>query len=304
MTLQQILYALTIAEVGSMNKAAEQLYVSQPTLTNAIKTLEDEIGFPVFLRTSRGVALTEEGAEFLRYGRQVYLQYDLLMERYGERGKRKRKFAVSTQHYSFAVKAFVETVREFEGPQYELAIRETRTQDVIRDVGISWSEIGILYLSEFNQKMITKLLRENDLEFHPLRECNAYVFLWKGHPLAKQESITFAELNCYPCLSFEQGENSSFYMAEEILSEMEYPYTIKANDRATMLNLMKGLNGYTLCSGILCQEMNGEEYTAIPFQADEEHPNRVMQLGYIQKKHSILSEIGTVYVEKLKAVLY
>ena len=303
MTLQQMYYALTIAKTGSINKAAEELIISQPSLTAAIKDLERDAGIAIFLRTSKGVVLTNEGAEFLTYTRQVYQQYELLLEKYGESGDIKRKFGVSTQHYSFAVKAFVEMVKQFDTRNYEFAIRESKTYDVIQDVGTLKSEIGILYLSDFNRKIIEKMLRENELSFHHLIDCAAHVYLWKGHPLAGQKSIRFDELHDYPCLSFEQGEKNSFYFAEEVLSENRYPRIIKACDRATMLNLMIGLNGYTLCSGIICNELNGEDYAAIPFEPDEDNKSGVMEIGYIQKKYGVLSEIGEIYLAEVKKYL-
>ena len=303
MTLQQIHYALTISEIGSINKAAEVLYVSQPSLTSAIQELEKDVGVTIFLRTRRGVIPTRDGAEFLSYARQVYQQYELLRQKYGEGGNIKRKFSVSTQHYSFAVKAFVETVKKFDTRTYDFAIRETKTYNVIRDTGTLQSEIGILYLSEYNRKIIEKLLREQDLEFHKLIDCSAYVYLWKNHPLAKETSIRFSQLEKYPCLAFEQGEKGSLYFSEEILSTNEYQRTIKACDRATMLNLMVGLNGYTLCSGIICNEINGDGYVAVPFEADNENQNSIMEIGYITKKHSILSEIGEIYINEVKRYL-
>ena len=251
MTLTQLNYLITIAETKSLNKAAEQLYVSQPSLTNAIKELEKELGITLFYRSGRGVTLTNDGTEFLLYAKQIYGQYESVLEKYGKGGSYKKKFGVSTQHYSFAVKAFVDMAKEFDMSKYEFALRETKTMEVISDVNTMKSEIGILYLSDFNRKAIEKLLKSYDLEFHHLVDCQAYVYIWKDHPLAKEASISFAQLNGYPCLSFEQGDNSSFYFAEEILSTNEYSQVIKANDRATMLNLMVGLNGYTLCSGII-----------------------------------------------------
>lgn len=303
MTLQQILYAITIAEVGSMNKAAERLYISQPSLTNAIRELERDAGITIFLRTGKGVVLTKDGEEFLLYAHQVYQQYELLKEKYEKKENIRRKFGVSTQHYSFAVKAFVETVKKFDARKYEFAIREEKTYDVISNVGNLRSEIGILYLSNFNRKVIEKILKENELEFHKLIDCSAYVYLWKNHPLANEKSISFGQLDNYPCLSFEQGEKSSFYFAEEILSDNDYAQTIKACDRATMLNLMVGLNGYTLCSGIICNELNGSDFVVVPFEADEKNRNSTMEIGYITKKHSILSEIGKIYIDEVKRYL-
>jgi len=303
MTLQQLHYALTIAEIGSMNKSAEALFISQPSLTSAIKELENDAGIAIFLRTGKGVVATVEGADFLVYARQVYQQYSLLRQKYGDGANQKRKFAVSTQHYSFAVKAFVEMVKKFDTLRYEFVIRETKTVDVIKDVGSMKSEIGILYMSSLNHKIILKMLRENELVFHKLIQCDAHVYVWKNHPLSKQKSIHFEQLVNYPCLSFEQGDHGSSYFAEEILAENEYPRIIKACDRATMLNLMVGLNGYTLCSGIICDELNGSDYTVIPFAADEENPNTTMEIGYIVKKHSVLSDIGAVYIQEARKYL-
>ena len=303
MTLQQLRYAITISETGSLNKAAEILYVSQPSLSGAIRDLEEELGITIFHRSGRGVTLTNDGIEIMAYARQVYSQNETLLDKYGNAGKRKKKFGVSTQHYSFAVKAFVEMVKQFNTAEYEFAIRETKTREVIEDVSTLKSEIGILYLSDFNRNLILKLLRSNELEFHRLIACRAYVYLWKGHPLAAQASICMEQLNEYPCLSFEQGGNSSFYFAEEILSTNEYPQIIKANDRATMLNLMVGLNGYTLCSGIICEELNGSDYAAIPFEVGNDTADSQMEIGYIVKRNQILTEMGSLYISETKKYL-
>lgn len=286
-----------------MNKAAEQLFISQPSLTNSVKELERELGITVFNRSGRGVTLTAEGAEFILYARQVYSQYENLLEKFGKRSNIKKRFGVSTQHYSFAVKAFVETVKTFDTSKYEFAIRECKTLEVITDVSTLKSEIGILYLSDFNRKVIQKLLTSNGVEFHKLINCDAYVYLWKGHPLAKKKSITIEQLSDYPCLSFEQGDGSSFYLAEEILSTNEYPRIIKTCDRATMLNLMVGLNGYTLCSGIICEELNGTDYVAVPFKADDSNPNSVMEIGYIIRSNIVLSDTGRLYIDEIKRYL-
>ncbi len=300
MTLQQLKYVLVISATGSMNKAADQLYVSQPSLTASVQELEKETGIKIFNRSGRGVTLTNDGAEFIQYARQVVGQFDILSEKYISKGNVKKKFGVSTQHYSFAVKAFVEMVKEFDTAKYEFAVRETKTAEVINDVATMRSEIGIIYLNDFNRKSITKLLHSNGLEFHPLTKCSPFVYLWKGHPLAGEKKITFEQLADYPCLSFEQGDNSSFYLAEEILSTSDYQRTIKANDRATMLNLMIGLDGYTLCSGIICEELNGSDYLAIPF---EDETDEAMEIGYITLKNMIMSRMGEIYIKEIKKYL-
>ena len=304
MTIQQLNYVITISEKGSLNKAAEVLYVTQPSLTSAVRELEKEIGITIFNRGGKGVTLTNDGTEFIQYARQVVSQYDRLLEKYGKGGNLRKKFGISAQHYSFAVKSFVEMVKQFDTDEYEFAIRETKTRDVIEDVTTGKSEVGILFLSDFNRKAIGKFLKSSQLEFHPLIQCEPYVYLWKGHPLAGKKSIRLEELKDYPCLSFEQGTSGSFYFAEEVLSTYDYIRTIKATDRATMLNLMVGLNGYTLCSGIICEELNGPEYVAVAFEDEEaEVAAGRMEIGYIVKENMILSQMAEKYIGELKRYL-
>lgn len=303
MTLLQIYYALLIADAGSMNRAAELNFISQPALTSTIRELEWEIGFPIFYRTNRGVTATREGIEFLRYARQVWQQYEVLEGKFINKATQKRRFSVSTQHYSFVAKAFVETVKRFDTLQFEFSILETRTAEVIHNVGELRSDIGILFRSDYNRQVVDKMLRMGNIEFHKLIECSVYVYMWRKHPLAGQSSITFEQLQDYPCLSFDQGQQGSGFLAEEILSEHEYPRTIIASDRATMLNLMVGLNGYTLCSGIICEELNGSDYVAVPYQGDEEHQNAVMEIGYIKKKDYLFNEIAEAFLEECRRYL-
>ena len=294
MTLQQLRYVIQAADSRSMNEAAKALYISQPSLSGAIKELEKEIGIELFKRSSHGTVLTPEGEEFLGYARQVTDQYQLLENRYVYRTKGKKKFSVSMQHYSFAVKAFVELVKQFGMDEYEFAVYETRTYDVLMDVKNFKSELGILYRNDFNVKVLNKLMKDNNLEFHDLFSCGTYVYLWKDHPLADKTEITMEDLKEYPCLSFEQGGNNSFYFAEEVLSTYEYKRLIKADDRATMLNLMVGLNGYTLCSGIICEDLNGSDYCAVKLDSDE-----IMTIGYVARKGVNISALGKKYLEEI-----
>ena len=302
MTIQQVLYALTIEECGSMNKAAEKLYIVQPTLTSAIQELENEVGITIFMRTNKGVIVTPEGAEFLEDIRGFYRQYDIVMQKYKDEGTYKRKFGVSTQHYTFAVRAFVDMAKEYDMNQFDFALRETTTQNIIKDVSTLKSEIGVLYISEHNRKALTKPFNEHAVEFHPLIKCRAFVYLWHEHPLAKLDSIGFEDLKNYPCMYFEQGENSE-YLAEEILSENIYPQTIRVTDRSTMLNLVKAMNGYTLCSGIIWGDYNGDGYIVVPYREDEENPNSIMEIGYITKKNAVMSKIGVEYLEEIDKAL-
>lgn len=294
MTLSQLKYVITVAEAKSMNEAAKQLFISQPSLSSAIKELEEELGIEVFRRSNKGVFITPEGEEFVGYARQVVEQYMLIETKYIDKTNIKKKFGVSTQHYTFAVNAFVEMVKQFGMDEYEFAIRETKTYEVIEDVKNFKSEIGILYINEFNQKILNKLFSDYGLEFHPILDCHIYVYMWKGHPLAKYTEIALEELEDYPCLAFEQGTNNSFYFAEEVLSTYNYKQLIRANDRATLLNLMVGLNGYTLCSGIICEELNGSDYCAVRLKSDE-----IMTIGYLSRKGVAIGSLGQKYIEEL-----
>ena len=294
MTLQQLKYALTIADCNSINEASKQLFISQPSLSETIRELETELGFDIFLRSNRGIVITPEGEEFLGYARQVTEQFGLLKSKYIDK-KTKEKFSVSTQHYTFAVQAFVETVKKTGMEQYEFAVHETTTTSVIENVKNFKSEIGVLYQNDFNEKVLNKMFRENGLEFIELFQCDTFVYLWSGHPLAGQQVISMEELDKYPCLSFDQGKNNSLYLAEEMKSTYDYRRLIKANDRATLLNLMRGLNAYTLCSGIICEDLNGNDYMAIPLRETEK-----MRIGYLKRKGVKISHIGEIYIEELK----
>ena len=294
MTLTQLKYVIMVADMQSMNKAAKDLYISQPSLSSAIKELENEIGIELFLRTNRGVVLTQKGEEFLGYARQVVDQFQLVESKYIEKKNEKKKFSVSMQHYTFAVHAFVEMVKQYGMDAYEFAVYETKTSEVIENVKNFKSEIGVLYRNNFNSKILDKILKDGGMEFHEILTCKIYAYMWKNNPLAKKEKVTMEDLAEFPCLSFEQGGNNSFFFSEEVLSTYNYNRLIKASDRATLLNLMVGLNGYTLCSGIICEELNGEEYCAIPLESEE-----TMTIGYIMKAGMTLSSLGEKYIEEL-----
>lgn len=295
MTLTQLRYVIAVANADSMSEAARCLFIAQPSLSASIKELEAELGMVLFHRTNRGISLTPEGEEFIGYARQVVEQYELMESKYVNQTTIKKKFSVSMQHYTFAVNAFIELVKQFGMDEYEFAVRESRTYDVITDVSSFKSEIGILYVNDFNRKVLEKMFKERELEFHDIFNCHIYVYLAKNHPLAKKKMITLQELQDYPCLSFEQGNNNSFHFAEEVLSTYEYKQLIKANDRATMLNLMVGLNGYTLCSGIICEDLNGNDYCAVKLDSQD-----VMTIGYIVRKGVTISPLGQKYLEEIK----
>ena len=295
MTLQQLIYSVKIAETKSMNKAAAELFISQPALSSAIHDLEEELNIEIFIRNQRGIIVTSEGENFLSYARQIVEMSNMLKDRYTSDDVKTNKFSVSMQHYSFAVEAFITLSEKFKLNDYELAVHETKTSEVIENVEKFRSELGIIYHNEFNKKAIDNILADRSLEFIPLFDCAVYVYMSSEHPLAKKKSVTLEELYDYPCLSFEQGDSNSFYYAEEMFSTHKYNRVIKADDRATMLNLMTGMQGFTLCSGIICEKLNGDGYTAIPLETDE-----VMTIGYIKRRNMPLSKLGEKYISILK----
>ena len=295
MTLQQLTYLVTVADCGNITEAAEKLFISQPSLSAAIHNLEKEMGVTAFTRSNKGVTVTIEGEELLSFARMLLEQADNMKEHFGNGERRTPKFSVSCQHYSFAVNAFVDLIKEYDADQYSFIIRETQTGEIIEDVASGKSEIGVLYLSEHNEDVILKLIKNNQLKFEEMFVAEPHVFICKDHPLAEKEMISMEDLQPYPYLVYEQGNNNSFYFAEEVLSTYEYKQLIRANDRATMLNLMKGLNGYTLCSGIICEELNGGDYCAVPLESDE-----VMTIGYLCRKGVAISPLGQKYLDEIR----
>lgn len=294
MTLQQMKYVICVADRGSMNEAAKALYISQPSLSGTIKELEKEIGIKIFIRSNKGIELTTEGSEFIGYARQTLEQYKFMENRYLGLSSSKKVFHVSAQHYTFAVEAFSKTIMKDSMEEYDFAIYETRTGEVISDVKNMRSELGILYINDFNSKVLYKELAENNLSFRELFTCDTYAYLSVKHPLAKKKKVSLKDLDEYPCLSFNQGEKNSFYFAEEVLSTYPYKKIIRVNDRATALNMMTLLNGFTLCSGVICKELNGDGYTAVPLDAEEK-----MTIGYIIRNDHILSPMALSFIEEL-----
>ncbi|MBP3491042.1 LysR family transcriptional regulator [bacterium] len=295
MTLQQLKYIVTVAETGNITEAAKRLFISQPSLTNAVRELENEMQVTIFNRTNKGVVVTNEGDVFLSYARQILEQVGLLEEKYLNVKERRPRFSVSCQHYSFVVNAFVDVIKMFDADQYDFTLRETQTYEIIEDVSKLRSEIGILYVSSKNEEIIGKLLKQNDLEFQELFVAKPHVFIYSKHPLAERESIALEELEEYPYLSFEQGEYNSFYFSEEILSTLDRKKNVKVRDRATLFNLVIGLNGYTVSSGVISRELNGENIIAKPLLVDE-----YMRIGIIRQKNMPLSRYGVLYIEALQ----
>ena len=295
MTLKQLRYAVTVAETGNITEAAKRLFIAQPSLTSSIQELEKEFGIVIFSRSKKGIQVTTEGEEFLGYARQVLDQTNLINERYTGASEGKNRFCVSAQHYSFVVEAFVEMLKRFGGEKYEFHIRETQTYEIIEDVAHLRSEVGVLYLNSFNETVIRKTLRDNDLYFVPLFKAKPHVFIGKSSPLAKKKKLTTEDLKPYPRLSYEQGSHNSFYFSEEILSTMDCDKEIAVCDRASLFNMLVGLNGYTICSGVISEELNGPDIIPKPLDVDD-----YMEIGYILPNSMKPSLFTQSYIEILK----
>lgn len=295
MKLQQLRYVVKVAECGSITEASRRLFVSQPSITASIRDLENEMGVHIFERTNKGVIVSEEGETFLGYARQVLDQADLLEGKYKGTSEQVPHFSVSCQHYSFAVNAFVDVIREFDAARYDFTLREEQTHEIIEDVAHMKSELGILYLSEHNREVIERMLAANELVFEGLFCASPHVFVCAGHPLAGRSSVTLEDLEDYPFLSYEQGSYNSFYYSEELTSTFERRKNIRVRDRATLFNLAMGLNGYTVCSGVISHELNGPGIISILLDVDE-----YMEIGIITRKNTTLTRYGQAYIDAIR----
>lgn len=294
MTLQQLKYVVAVADKGTISKASKELFVSQPSLTNAIRELEKEMNISIFNRTNKGTVVSQEGEKFLRYARQVLEQASLLESAFKGNVKQKKSFCVSTQHYSFAVNAFVDLIKKYGEDEYDFSLRETETYEVIDDVAKMKSELGIVYLNSFNEKALGKIFKSNNLKFTELFTANPHIFVSTSNPLANKKSVKMKDLAPYPYLSYEQGEHNSFYYSEEIFSTEERLKNIRVTDRATLFNLLIGLNGYTVCSGVIDSSLNGENIVSIPLDKEG-----VMRVGILTHNDIIQSEMAHYYISSL-----
>ena len=299
MTLKQLQYIVTVADTGNITEAAKKLFIAQPSLTASVHELEKEYGITIFSRGNKGVEVTPDGDEFLGYARQVLEQANLIDERYTGKAKGKQRFCVSAQHYSFAVEAFVELLREAGGDKYEFHMRETQTYDIIDDVSHLRSEIGILYVNDFNKTVVMKTLRDNDLTFTKLFTAKPHVFVGKASPLAKKKAVSLDDLKPFPRLSYEQGSHNSFYFSEEILSTIDCDKELVVRDRASLFNMLIGLNGYTICSGVISEELNGPNIVAKPLKVDDH-----MDIGYILPAGFPPSQLTSRYIDILKRLVH
>lgn len=295
MNLNQIKYVLTVAGAPSMREAATKLYVSQPALSASIHELEEEIGIQIFERSNKGIRVTDAGREFLVYAKKALGQFEILEEHYLCADKEKEQFSVSTQHYHFAIKSFAKVIKAFDPEKFAFSIHETKTMEVLENVRDFKSEVGVVSYSNSNDKVIQKLLKEYQLEFHALMKKDTYAYVWKGHPIAERKEVSLEELREYPCVAFDQGDDDYFYLSEEAMGDYDFQKLIRSDDRATTLELIAQLGGYSVGSGMLSEEdvvLQG----LVSVKLTEEDP---LVIGYITRKGGSLSRYGKAYVEEL-----
>jgi DNA-binding transcriptional LysR family regulator len=295
MNVTQLKYVLETANSSSMREASTKLYVSQPALSASIHDLEDELGILIFERTNKGISLTDEGREFLIYAKKAVGQYEILEDRYLSRNSEKERFSVSTQHYNFSIKAFTEVIRNINPDKYVFFIHETKTKEVLDDVASLKSEVGIISFSGSNEALIKKLFRDYRLEFTPLMQRETFIYVWKGHKLAGRKEISIGEMKDYPCISFDQSSDGNFYLTEEAMADYSFDKMIKSDDRATTMELIAELGGYSIGSGMLSKE-DSVLKGLVAIKMIEEDP---LTIGYITRKGSALSRYGREYVKEL-----
>ena len=295
MTIAQFKYVMEVAKTKSINAAAHALYISQSGISTAIRDLEEELGITIFNRTNRGISITGEGETFLRYASNVLLQYKLMEDKYFGTAEEKEPFSVSMHHSTFATKIYAKVVQEFGLDDYEYALYETKTKDVIDNVTGLKSEIGVLYISSFNREYYERLFKELNLSFEGLGTFSVCAYMGAKHPLADRGEVTLEELSEYPCLIFEQDEKSSFYFYEEIISPLEYKNVIRTCDRGTTFDLMEALEGYSIGIGALYDEQMDEGLTAVSVRTPEK-----IDVGYIKRTSDEVSDIAGRFIELLR----
>ena len=294
MRIQQLHYIVKIVETGSMNEAAKQLFITQPSLSNAVRDLEREMGIKIFIRNPKGITLTKDGVEFLSYARQILEQTALLEERYKSKDTNRELFSVSSQHYAFVVNAFVSLLKGADMSRYELFLRETRTYEIIDDVKNFRSEIGVLFLNSYNRDVLTKMFDDNRLTYTSLFQAHPHIFVSQDNPLANRDIVTMKDLEDFPYLSYDQGIHNSFYFSEEIFSQIPHKKSIVVSDRATLFNLLIGLDGYTIATGILNSNLNGDNIVSIPLDVED-----MIDIVYIRHQKANLSKMGERFIDYL-----
>ncbi len=298
MTIQQCRYVLAIARSGSMNEAAKKLLVSQASLSAAVRELEDEFGIRIFDRSNKGVRVTKDGAEFIRYARQLIAQYEVITDRYHGDGRNGiRNFAVTAQHYDFAAEAFVSYMKKLRD-DYSVSLKEARTAQVIEDVLNLSADMGILaYLKEPGGSYMERYLRRNGLESRELLETRPHVFLGKQHPLAGADSLRLDQLSEYPYVTYDQGETGPMEFSEELADNRMSRKQVRISDRATLMNLLLSTDCYTVGTGIMTSALNQGSVIPVPLESQD-----LYSVAVIYRADLGLSEDAERFIKVLSEV--
>jgi len=294
LTIQQCKYILKIAECGSLNEAAKQLFVAQSSLSVSVKSLEQELNIKIFERSGTGIYLTGDGAEFVRYARQIAEQSDLIHNRYASKPVQQRLY-VSTQHYDFVADIFSRMLNEAADGPYRFSLREMKTYDVIRETETAQSDIGILAIKSGDFGIMERYLNKKGLVFVPVLEAHAHVYLRSGHPLTGRSRITAADLKDYPYVSYEQGEHSASFFTEELVIAAA-DKQVEISDRASLMNVLLATDCYTIGTGIMPSKLNQGRIVSIPYES-----RAFYSIGYILRADIRLSSLVKTFVEMLQA---
>ncbi len=293
MTIQQCKYILKIAQCGSLNEAAKQLYVAQSSLSVSVKSLEQELNIEIFRRAGGGVHLTEAGVEFVQYARRLVEQSDLILDRFTE-NRQLCHLNISTQHYDFVADVFGKLLNETHESHYRFSLREMKTYDVIRETELGFCDIGILAIKDKDRGIMERFIAGKGLTFAPILKALPHVFLRKEHPAAKADVITLEALKDYPYVSYEQGEHSSSFFTEEIAGACS-DKQVEISDRASLMNVLLASDCYTLGTGIMPSLLNCDRIVSIPLESDDFYI-----IGTVMRADRKPSDLAEKFSEMLK----
>ena len=277
MTLQQCIYILEIHNTGSFSEAARKLFVAQSSLSTSVKCLEDELGIKIFERSKNGAVLTVEGAEFVRYAAEMVSKNDFILNRY-KNSQRGARLFVSTQHYDFIADAFCALVMKTADAEYSLSLQEKETYDVIRDVEIAYSDVGIIAIEDQNLDIMNRYLQSKEISFTTIFKVSPHVFIRREHPLSSEPLLHYEMLNNFPYLSYEQGAHKDSWFKEEMISGEFANKRIVISDRATLMNILLKTNAYTVGTGIMPSALNEGKIISVPLES-----NSLYSVGYITR---------------------
>lgn len=300
MRIQQLLYVKEIARCRSMNKAAINLYISQPSLSEAVHELEKEFGITIFERSRRGVSLTIDGIEFLQFTEKIIEDMDELRNHYLLKKDINRFYLqISCQHYAFVVDAFIHFLNQIDRQQYSISLKETETITALEDVYLKKSAFCIIVITEENQRYLQQVLDKWNLQFHKLMSVIPHIFIRKTHPLAHKKEVTSEELQPYPLIMFAQTNTSINLTCEELFTLKNHDKIIYSHDRGTTNNIIANTNCFNIGTGYLIPSIIPDNITSIPLAGSTGHA----WLGYVQLKSQKSNDIIDSLLQGIKKSL-